>query len=110
MTNCNLKIWGKAFTTYDALDMHLENMYYDFDYSLWGFRADVECNFVGARTENEMKLLNITIDFGTGVQKSPMLNSFFSYAGPGNVTIKYCKFLAESDLVNNRSIMRMRLL
>ena len=109
-TNCDFKVWGKALTTYDALNMHMENINFDWDYSLWGFRCDVDCNFPGARTENEMVLLNITIFFGSGVQKSEMLNSFFSYSGPGNVTITDCRFLAESDLANNRSIMRMRLL
>ena len=112
MTNTDLKIYGKAFTSYDGMDLNLLNITFDFDYATWGFRCDVDCNFPEAPTEGEMVLYNNTIYSGSGVKsdKAYMLNSYFSYSGPANVTISHCKFLAESDLLTNRSIMRMRLL
>ena len=112
MTNVDMKIYGQFFTTFDALNLNLQNIRFDFDYATWGFRCDVECNFPEAPTEAEMVLFNNTVFSGSGSKydKASMMNAYFSYLGPGNVTLTHSKFLAESDLRTMRSVVRLRLM
>lgn len=105
--NAIARIHGKPLYSNDPLDLHLENIWFEYDYANHGWRIESDCNYPEAVKTGTVLLRNHTI-FSVDRKKMSELNGYISYTGPANFTVEECKFKAENSVDTNRSTLRLR--